>query len=55
MTDPEFADATYVEPITPDVLEKVIASAGDVGLDLGLAVRRHSAHADLRGASQHPR
>src|SRR5215475_13407119 len=26
MTDPEFADATYVEPITPDVLEKVIAA-----------------------------
>jgi carbamoyl-phosphate synthase large subunit len=25
MTDPEFADATYVEPITRDVLEKVIA------------------------------
>jgi carbamoyl-phosphate synthase large subunit len=25
MTDPEFADATYVEPITIDVLEKVIA------------------------------
>jgi carbamoyl-phosphate synthase large subunit len=25
MTDPEFADATYVEPITPDVLQKVIA------------------------------
>ncbi|HEY5333303.1 MAG TPA: carbamoyl-phosphate synthase large subunit [Solirubrobacterales bacterium] len=25
MTDPEFADATYVEPITLDVLEKVIA------------------------------
>jgi len=25
MTDPEFADATYVEPITPDTLEKVIA------------------------------
>ena len=25
MTDPEFADATYVEPITPDILEKVIA------------------------------
>src|SRR5258708_4863069 len=24
MTDPEFADATYIEPITPDVLEKVI-------------------------------
>ena len=25
MTDPEFADATYVEPITSDVLAKVIA------------------------------
>src|SRR6201997_3757428 len=25
MTDPEFADATYVEPITHEVLEKVIA------------------------------
>jgi carbamoyl-phosphate synthase large subunit len=25
MTDPEFADATYVEPITPEVVEKVIA------------------------------
>src|SRR3974390_216424 len=25
MTDPEFADATYVEPITTDVLAKVIA------------------------------
>src|SRR5215472_5859958 len=26
MTDPEFADATYVEPITTEVLEKVIAT-----------------------------
>ncbi|WP_062443444.1 carbamoyl-phosphate synthase large subunit [Herbidospora daliensis] len=25
MTDPEFADATYVEPITPDIIEKIIA------------------------------
>ncbi|MBB4930859.1 carbamoyl-phosphate synthase large subunit [Lipingzhangella halophila] len=25
MTDPEFADATYVEPITPEMVEKVIA------------------------------
>lgn len=22
MTDPEFADATYIEPITPEVIEK---------------------------------
>ncbi len=26
MTDPEFADATYIEPITPDFLEQVIAA-----------------------------
>src|SRR5215469_5920522 len=25
MTDPEFADATYVEPITTEILQKVIA------------------------------
>ena len=25
MTDPEFADATYVEPITPDYVERIIA------------------------------
>ena len=29
MTDPEFADATYVEPITLDVLGKVIAKERD--------------------------
>jgi len=25
MTDPEFADATYIEPITPEVIEKILA------------------------------
>ncbi len=25
MTDPEFADATYIEPITPDIVAKIIA------------------------------
>src|SRR3569623_1406461 len=25
MTDPEFADSTYVEPLTPEFVEKVIA------------------------------
>ncbi len=25
MTDPEFADATYIEPITPEVVERIIA------------------------------
>ena len=24
MTDPEFADSTYVEPITPECVEKII-------------------------------
>ena len=24
MTDPEFADATYVEPITPEIIEQII-------------------------------
>src|SRR5438876_12404528 len=26
MTDPEFADATYIEPITPEYVEQVIAA-----------------------------
>ena len=25
MTDPEFADVTYIEPLTVDILEKIIA------------------------------
>ena len=25
MTDPEFADATYIEPITSEIIEKIIA------------------------------
>jgi carbamoyl-phosphate synthase large subunit len=25
MTDPEFADATYIEPITPEIIEKIFA------------------------------
>jgi carbamoyl-phosphate synthase large subunit len=25
MTDPEFSDATYIEPITPDFVERIIA------------------------------
>ncbi|MFL6179838.1 MAG: carbamoyl phosphate synthase large subunit, partial [Actinomycetes bacterium] len=25
MTDPEFADATYVEPITPEIIERIIS------------------------------
>src|SRR6187401_3505780 len=25
MTDPEFADRTYIEPITPEAIEKILA------------------------------
>jgi carbamoyl-phosphate synthase large subunit len=32
MTDPEFADATYVEPITPEYVEKIIAAERPDGL-----------------------
>ncbi|MFB3891597.1 MAG: carbamoyl-phosphate synthase large subunit [Phycisphaerae bacterium] len=28
MTDPEFADRTYIEPITPEAVEKIIAAEG---------------------------
>ena len=45
MTDPEFADATYVEPLTADIAEMVIARerpdallptvGGQTGLNLG--------------------
>ncbi|NLU81256.1 carbamoyl-phosphate synthase large subunit [Rhodococcus sp. HNM0569] len=31
MTDPEFADSTYVEPITPEFVEKVIAREAELG------------------------
>lgn len=48
MTDPEFADATYVEPLTVEIAEKVIAAerpdallptvGGQTGLNLGVAL-----------------
>lgn len=28
MTDPELADATYVEPLTPEVVERIIERSG---------------------------
>ena len=35
MTDPEFADATYIEPITPEAVEKIIVKhkGGDLHID----------------------
>src|SRR5437016_321951 len=31
MTDPEFADATYIEPITPETIEKIFQREQDQG------------------------
>ena len=48
MTDPELADATYIEPLTVDILERIIARerpdallptvGGQTGLNLGVAL-----------------
>src|SRR5579863_9081571 len=35
MTDPEMADATYIEPITPDIVEKIIARERAAGHPIG--------------------
>ena len=50
MTDPELADATYIEPITPEVVAKIIAKerpdallptmGGQTALNTALALRR---------------
>ena len=48
MTDPDFADRTYIEPLTPDILERIIARekpdavlptlGGQTGLNLAMAL-----------------
>src|SRR2546428_9544327 len=50
MTDPEFADGTYIEPITPEAVEKIIERekpdallptlGGQTGLDTAIALLR---------------
>src|SRR5674536_182299 len=50
MTDPEFADRTYIEPITPEFVEKVIAAerpdallptmGGQTGLNCAVALAK---------------
>src|SRR5512144_3092933 len=35
MTDPELADATYVEPITPEIVERIIARERQNGHPIG--------------------
>ena len=51
MTDPEFADATYIEPITPEAVEKIIEKekpdavlptlGGQTGLNTAMALWRN--------------
>src|SRR5215831_19421902 len=38
MTDPEFADRTYIEPITPDAVEKIIVREKDEMRKLGVPI-----------------
>ena len=65
MTDPELADATYIEPLTPEAIEAIIAQerpdallptvGGQTGLNLALALTENGALArhnvQLIGAS----
>src|SRR6266481_3454514 len=64
MTDPEFADATYVEPLTPEMCERIIAQekpdallptvGGQTALNLAKALSENGAlnrhHVELIGA-----
>ncbi len=50
MTDPEFADATYIEPLVPEVVEKIVAAelpdavlptvGGQTGINLAVELAR---------------
>ncbi|HEX2621996.1 MAG TPA: carbamoyl-phosphate synthase large subunit [Phototrophicaceae bacterium] len=65
MTDPEFADATYVEPLTPEICEQIIAQerpdallptvGGQTALNLALALQERGTldkyNVELIGAS----
>src|SRR3989442_1475297 len=66
MTDPELADATYIEPITPDIVEQIIARerpdallptmGGQTALNTAMALARSGVLArhgvELIGASE---
>ena len=58
MTDPEMADATYIEPITWSVVEKIIAKerpdallptlGGQTALNCALDLHKHGVLAEVR-------
>ena len=70
MTDPEFADATYIEPITPYFVEHVIARekpdavlptlGGQTGLNVAMdlaadgVLEAHNTSSDRRDSRDHP-
>src|SRR5438093_6886923 len=53
MTDPQFADATYIEPLTPEIVEKIIERerpdallptvGGQTGLNLAMQLHANGA------------
>src|SRR5436853_5811272 len=45
MTDPEFADRTYIEPITPECVEKIIAREKEEMARMGVPFASGSARA----------
>ena len=51
MTDPEFADNTYVEPITPAFVERVIAQQAERGNKIDAA----AGHARRADGAEHGR
>src|SRR5665213_615024 len=66
MTDPDMADATYIEPITPDFVERIIAKerpdallptmGGQTALNTAMALAKSGAlaryHVELIGATE---
>src|SRR5688500_3889824 len=64
MTDPEFADRTYIEPLTPEVVEAILARekpdailptlGGQTALNLALALHKSGALERHRSASGKP-
>ena len=58
MTDPELADATYIEPITPEIVAKIIEAerpdallptmGGQTALNTALALDKHGRAREVR-------
>jgi hypothetical protein len=46
MTDPDMADATYIEPITPEIVEKIIARERHVNSRRRLRAAAHHGRPD---------